>query len=317
MLVNYNTICKEVLKDLPERTRNILIGRFGLSGQEPQTLEAIGKRYGNITRERVRQIEASGLKEARKNAKDRAQKAFNGFSSYLKSNKGLKREDVLLSHFGGAKHGNHAFFLLSLAGRFQRFGSTADCHSFWCLDKNAATKALKNTNSFIDLLQNKKKPCDPPASVPLSHVEISKQILKSPEGLYGLKSWPEINPRNMRDKSFLALRSANKPLHFREVASRISSANAQTVHNELIKDARFVLVGRGIYALQEWGYVAGNVKDIILNVLHEAKKPLSREEVLQMVLRQRQVKAATVLLNLQNKNHFRKQASGKYAVRTA
>jgi len=89
----------------------------------------------------------------------------------------------------------------------------------------------------------------------------------------------------------------------------------QTVHNELIKDSRFVLVGRGIYALEEWGYYPGQVKDVILRVLREERKPITKEEILEKVLEQRLVKENTILLNLSNKKYFERDVQGKYKVK--
>ena len=121
----------------------------------------------------------------------------------------------------------------------------------------------------------------------------------------------------MKDKAYLVFKKENKPLHFTEVASLIDSALPQTVHNELIKDSRFVLVGRGIYALKEWGYERGYVKDVIFKVLKSAQKPLDREEILEKVLEQRIVKKNTVLLNLSNKNYFLRTSEGNYTIKEA
>ncbi|HEY7602226.1 MAG TPA: RNA polymerase sigma factor RpoD/SigA [Methylomirabilota bacterium] len=56
---------RELLDDLPPKEREILFDRFGLGGETPLTLEAIGQRMG-VTRERVRQIEASALEKLRR-----------------------------------------------------------------------------------------------------------------------------------------------------------------------------------------------------------------------------------------------------------
>jgi RNA polymerase primary sigma factor len=53
-----------VLDDLAENERLVLRHRFGLEGDAPETLEVIGRRL-NLTRERVRQIEAAGLRKLR------------------------------------------------------------------------------------------------------------------------------------------------------------------------------------------------------------------------------------------------------------
>lgn len=54
-----------VLRDLPDTERSVLELRFGLEGEEPRTLESIGRQLG-LTRERVRQIEAAALARLRR-----------------------------------------------------------------------------------------------------------------------------------------------------------------------------------------------------------------------------------------------------------
>mgnify|MGYP001766916859 CR=1 FL=1 len=149
-----------------------------------------------------------------------------------------------------------------------------------------------------------------------SALEISKDIIRNQEGV-GLKDWPEINPQSIKDKAYLVLRKQQKPLHFREVASLIESALAQTVHNELIKDQRFVLVGRGTYALKEWGYFPGPVKDVIFKLMKDEQRPMTKENLLQKVLKQRFVKENTILLNLKDKRHFLKTSDGCYTIKEA
>ena len=107
-------------------------------------------------------------------------------------------------------------------------------------------------------------------------------------------------------------------MHFREVAETINElfdhkAHVATTHNELIKDPRFVLVGRGLYALTEWGYTAGVVKDVLREILAE-EGPLSREEIIDKVRKERYVKDNTILVNLQDTNLFRKLSNGTFAL---
>ena len=140
--------------------------------------------------------------------------------------------------------------------------------------------------------------------------------------MYGLKGWLEINPRGVKDKAYLVLKKQNKPLHFRDITEFIDKlpfpferqAHTATVHNELIKDQRFVLVGRGLYALKEWGYEPGVVKDIIYKTLKESKQPLTKQEILERVSKQRFVKPNTIALNLQNSDCFVKDQEGKYRI---
>lgn len=325
MKFNYQTIChSNLLKDLPGRQKDVLSRRFGLRG-ERQTLESIGRAY-DITRERVRQIEEDGLRGLAKKLEDPlCQNVFHYFVKNLKAAHSLKRENLLLSQLGGEKFKNHVLFLLTLGKPFQRVSETADFHAFWSIDKNSFNLAKKQISAFISELKKKQKPLSLPLRLALSYIEISKNILKGPEGLYGLSDWPVIRPRGIKDKAYLVLKKEEKPLHFTQVASLINSSLvlkspkstvSQTVHNELIKDARFVLVGRGLYALGEWGYTPGVVREVITQVLKETKKSLNKEQIIKKVLEQRQVKPNTVLLNLQNKKHFIKNSKG-YFIRQA
>jgi DNA-directed RNA polymerase delta subunit len=108
-------------------------------------------------------------------------------------------------------------------------------------------------------------------------------------------------------------------MHFNEIAKAIKDSEfkrkevtTQAIHNELIKDKRFVLIGRGIYALKEWGYEKGTVADIISKVLKEANEPLHRDEIVKRVLKSRFVKETTILLNLQGKPQFKRVAKATY-----
>ena len=152
---------------------------------------------------------------------------------------------------------------------------------------------------------------------------ISSEILVNSEGLYGLASWPEVNPRNIRDKAFLALKKLSKPLHFSEIYDIITKSLTggekaillQSVHNELIRNPEFVLIGRGIYALKEWGYQPGWGKDILVESLKKERRGLSKDELIEKVLAQRQVKKSTILLNLSDKGFFLKDQDGKYILK--
>ena len=131
----------------------------------------------------------------------------------------------------------------------------------------------------------------------------------------------EHKEKNIRDKIFVILEAKKEPMHFSEIAAEIKKSNfkrknvtIQAIHNELIKDARFVLIGRGIYALSSWGYKKGTISDIIKSILEKAGKPLTREEIVKQVLKVRKVKETTILLNLQNKALFKKVDKNSYTL---
>ncbi|MCK5466742.1 hypothetical protein KAI56_04600, partial [Candidatus Parcubacteria bacterium] len=151
------------------------------------------------------------------------------------------------------------------------------------------------------------------AKITNSYIEANKIILKNILGEWGCEKWSYINPKNIKDKSYLSLKKNKKPLHFTEIADEINiiwtkkkKTNSQTVHNELIKDDRFVLIGRGIYALKEWGYEEGTVLDVIIEIMKEKYREMKQGEIIKEVLKKRQVKENTIVLNLQNKGCFEK-----------
>ena len=328
MKFNYPQICSNLLKSLLERQKTVIARRFALDSNktaaERETLQSIGGSYG-ITRERVRQIEKDAFTKLRKEAK-KYQKVFQYFKDYLKESGNLKREDLLLENLGGNNNKAQIYFLLTLGEGFKRFGETNDFYSFWSINQESLTRAQRTVSFLSGKLKEIGKPVPLKRltalnslnqKVLISFLEISKRIQKNSEGLLGLLDWPEIHPRGIKDKAYLVFQKEKKPLHFTQVANFIERALPQTVHNELIKDSRFVLVGRGIYALKEWGYEDGFVKDIISKTLKEAGKPLSKEEILEKVLKQRLVKENTVLLNLSNKKYFSKISEGLYTIREA
>ncbi len=52
------------MSDLTEREQKVLKLRYGLEDNHPRTLEEVGKEF-NVTRERIRQIEAKAIKKLR------------------------------------------------------------------------------------------------------------------------------------------------------------------------------------------------------------------------------------------------------------
>ena len=324
---NNNTIkqaCSEALKDVPVKQKQVIIRRFGLAGKRKETLESIGKDF-NITRERVRQIEKDAFCQIKKNIKNN-KKIFDLFKNEIKKTGGLRKEESLLSVLASPDLRNEVYFLLTLSDSLKRIKETKDYYSFWVLDQNIFKQAQAVIKTNYQKLKKQARPVkikdlNKPVSLKpeafFSFLEISKKILNNKEGFWGLREWPEINPRTIKDKAYLVLKKIQQPLHFNKVTSLIDSALSQTVHNELIKDSRFVLVGRGTYALREWGYEEGVVKDVLLNILRKSEKPLKKEEVLEKVLKQRMVKENTVFLNLSNRKFFSRTPEGYYKIREA
>jgi len=310
-------------------------------------LESIGRTY-KITRERVRQIEDYVLKNLRAElaggAGVKIQPYFDFVASLLGEHGGFMTEEYLFDNFSGHAGYNVSnaslTFLLSLSQDFGKKSESDNLQAIWYLNNGAQETLSEVIASTVNSLEDKKsllskeglydlykaKAKGRVATLPafLSATNISKQIGKNIFGEYGLVSWPEIKPRGVRDRAYLILKRENNPKHFREITSLINvasfstkKANVQTVHNELIKDGRFVLVGRGIYGLMEWGYKSGTVKDVLVDILKESPRPLSKTELVAKVLSSRYVKENTVLLNLQDSKTFNKKGDGTYSLRKA
>ncbi|MBX4211063.1 winged helix-turn-helix domain-containing protein, partial [Candidatus Parcubacteria bacterium] len=231
---------------------------------------------------------------------------------------------------------NHVHFLLVIGEDFKKNKEDEEFKHRWHVDEDVSKKVhealrkLYNSLSDNDLipeadmisrfLDNVKDVNEEYKNEEIIKrwLNISKTIDKNPLGEWGKASSPNINAKGMRDYAFLVIRKHGSPIHFREVAKAISElfnkkAHVATTHNELIKDPRFVLVGRGLYALAEWGYISGVVKDVIKKIL-EKHGPLPKDKIIEKVLKERYVKENTILVNLQNPKHFRKDKEGRYSI---
>ena len=322
---NYSKICQDIFDPLAPRQKEVLKRRFGLSTGQRETLDSIGQNLG-LTRERIRQIENEAFSKLEKEKdKKELRRIFFSFKKYFERSGGFKKEDILLTDLGGKDFNRHVYFLLTLADDFWRISETDKFYTFWTIEEDSQSKIETLLDSLSqrfykanklfsekELLSREKK--EPQTLHTL--LEIAKKIEQGQQGQFGLTDWPEIKPRGIKDKAYLVFKEEEKPLHFTRVAIFIGKeTHPQTVHNELIRDPRFVLVGRGIYALKEWGYEAGTVQDIIFKILKEAKKPMQKEKLLREVQKQRLVKENTILLNLANGKYFSRDEKGRYILK--
>lgn len=331
-------VTKKLLGTLPERARDVLIKRYGLgSGGEKSTLESIGQSYG-ITRERVRQIENHGISSIQKSEVYEEYVAiFDELTRIINElGGGLIAENVLLEELtDDQKLRNHIYFLLMVGQPFYRAKENVGYAHRWYTERSVADvveKALKNLYRSIDksdLISEEeilRRFRDELIEIADKHDEqvlkrwltISKQIDRNPLGEWGDAGSPNVRVKGIRDYAYLVVKRHGSPMHFREVAEAIQElfgrkAHTATTHNELIKDSRFVLVGRGLYALTEWGYSAGVVKEVLQEILQKYG-PLSREEIIDRVRKERYVKDNTILVNLQDHNLFKRLPNGAYMI---
>ncbi len=332
-----NQSTTKLLKDLKDRDRYVLESRFGLVESKKKTLEAIGQEY-DITRERVRQIQDAALKAIRKSENyDEAREIFLEIENTIHDLGGVVSEKHFLEHMSEDEVAqNHIHFHLVVGDNFKKHKEDNKFRSRWSVNGELADKvhkALEKLHGHVEdeeLLSEEQmilKFLDRLDGVEDGYVDdtvaqqflkLSKFIGKNPLGDWGLTSSQNISVRGIRDYAYLIMKKNGSPMHFREVADAITEtfgkkAHAATTHNELIKDDRFVLVGRGMYGLKAWGYRAGVVKDVIKELIQE-RGPMTKEEIIEAVLKERYLKENTILVNLSNKDYFKKNSEGKYTL---
>ncbi|MDO8604695.1 MAG: sigma factor-like helix-turn-helix DNA-binding protein [bacterium] len=331
-------VVKRLLSPLSPRALDVMTKRYGLGENvDRMTLEAIGKTYG-ITRERVRQIENFALAAIKKaDVFKKEDPVFAELNKLVVSLGGVVCEEDFLMHVSkDVSTQNHLFFLLVLGDQFSREKEDENFRHRWIVDDTVSMKVhdaireLYKTLSHEDLI-----PESEIVAAFLNHLKdvseeykneeitkrwlsLSKTIAKNPLGEWGMSESHNVNARGMRDYAYLIIRKHGSPMHFTEVAKSITQvfgkkAHVATCHNELIKDKRFVLVGRGLYALSSWGYEKGVVRDVIAKVLKK-EGALTKQDIIDRVLKERYVKENTVFVNLQDTKLFKKTKDGKYAL---
>lgn len=331
-------VIKQLILALPERARDVVQSRYGLGKEtKKMTLESIGKKYG-ITRERVRQIENYAINHIKKSKQYKEQKpAFDELEAYVHTLGAVVAEEDLLRHASKDKSlQNHIHFMLVLGDAFKKEKEDDNFKHRWHVDKDLSLKIheslhklykslsddeiLPESDLIANFLEHLKDVSEKYKSeeVMKRWLSMSKMIGKNPLGEWGKSASSNIRAKGVRDYAYLVIRKHGSPIHFRDVAKQISElfnkeAHVATTHNELIKDPRFVLVGRGLYALSEWGYMTGVVKDVVRKII-EKEGPLTKEQVIDKVLKERYVKENTILVNLQNPKFFKKDKEGKYSV---
>jgi hypothetical protein len=314
-----------------EREREIIARRFGLSGRK-ETLEEIGQLLG-ITRERVRQIEKQTVTKLSTQQHPHLSKVSQVFQEMVEELGHIVPLRELAERLNLNDQTGHAqvSFVAKLAPGLEVIPENDHFHHTVVLSKyHTSEHAHKLLKELVDVI----KKVNHPTTINEIHKKLSDKldinqvhglarsakVITNLEDQWGLTSWPLVNPKSIRDKIYVILQKQNKPMHFNEISEAIKNSDfkrrdvtTQAIHNELIKDARFVLVGRGIYALAEWGFSKGTVSDVIMDILsHEA--PLHRDEIVKRVLKQRHVKPTTIILNLQGKKQFKRVAKATYAL---
>lgn len=331
-------VTKKILSDLSPRAYEVIVNRFGLTDEaERKTLEMIGKKYG-ITRERVRQIENVALTFIRKSESFKNEKVvFDELKKLMHSLGAIVSEQDFLNHISKDKYTqNHIHFYLNLGDDFTKHKEDLHFKTRWSVDHDVAETIHKSIKKLYEnisdeelLIENElisrflddvKELSEQYKNEEIARrwLSMSKKLSKNPLGEWGKSTSSSIKTRGVKDYAFLMMRKHGSPMHFREVAKAVANTfdkkcHTATCHNELIKDPRFILVGRGIYALSEWGYKTGVVRDVIKEMIKK-NGPMTKDDIIEQVMKERYLKKNTILVNLQNAKFFKKNKNGLYTI---
>ncbi len=333
-------VLSELFESVSTREKDILERRYGLTGNSRQTLEEIGQQ-NKVTRERVRQIENASIKKLR------GAQAFDSATAPIRStvhqllelHGGLMSlahllDELLVIPGNNDQNRASAEFIMSklIGDRFGQVKSSSKIEQAWRLIDFNEDNFYSAVDNLVNIIKTNKQPMsfeglissvdnsDPSiANAVLAQLKASQFFGQDPYENWGLTKWPSITPKRMNDKIEVILRYHQKPLHFRDIATAINDAGFDhrkaypaTVHNELILHDQYVLVGRGIYALRDWGYSDGVVADVISNILSE-DGPMSKSDIVKRVLEKRLVKECTVSLALMSRKRFTRDEKGRYS----
>ncbi|QQR84001.1 hypothetical protein IPJ72_02275 [Candidatus Peregrinibacteria bacterium] len=331
--LNLEEVIKDMFLVLTDKERDVIVRRFSLDNKPRQTLDKIGRHY-QVTRERIRQIENIALNKLRRTVSNTKLRLVNRLAKqFIEKQGGVMLESEVIStmlnsiYSPSQMDGSIITLSLNCDSDLRRSSRTSTSEAFWYFKEIPLSHIRKIADSSVALLKKHGDVMSEDQMVSaikalnafkgkllsnqliLSCISTDKRV-KEVDGKWGLMEWRHVNPRSIRDKAIIVLQDARKPLHFVEIANRIAETGfdrkmvtIQAVHNELIRYSQFVLVGRGLYALNSWGYEPGTVSDVIEKLL-EDNGPMSKKSIVEAVLSQRKVKVGTISLNLQKNPQF-------------
>ncbi len=333
--VDFVDLMTRLLNLLSDKEQEVIRRRFSLHGKKKETLDKIGKSF-SITRERVRQIEAVALKKlARISLDPTIQKIHDLAVEILEENGQVMSEDNLVSEmlrrFDDASNMevNTMKLTMRVSDRLVKQEKNQFYRAFWRLSgisllsvKNSIKEVQRTLRKHKDVVSVETITEELPTTIAQERVNSLLYVdwsFMEIDGEWGLTTWRHINPRSIKDKIMIIFKEEGKPLHFSDVANRVlsdfqgkKSVTRQAIHNELIRHPEFVLVGRGLYGLKDWGMAAGTVREVIKSVLVENGEPMKRQDIIKAVLKKRDIRLGTISLNLQKYPFFKRVGRAVY-----
>ncbi|MDD2907778.1 MAG: sigma factor-like helix-turn-helix DNA-binding protein [Candidatus Gracilibacteria bacterium] len=333
---------EDILRSLSDKERRVIEKRVGINS-EKETLQNIGNSFSPaITRERVRQIEDSGIKKIGRIIKstlltDIQTSAMN----FIKLHGGVISKNRLINNvikdlnINGDVNQSVLEMIIQSDYEIKKSKQKLGCQIYFHLpsiQKNdieniykEGLKILKKKKDVVSknaLFENILTNLNKKVSIPFidSCLELFDDIVYGEEDLVGLTKWKILNPKTLKDKAIYVMKKEKTPMHFVEISNKITQmleekVKVNTIHNELIRNNEFVLIGRGIYALKEWGFNPGTVLDVISSILEKKGEPMNTEDITKEVLKIRNVKQTTIYMNLQNKKAIERVGRNYYQLK--
>lgn len=333
---------ENILNSLSQREKDVIQRRVGLNGDR-ETLQNIGSSFSPaITRERVRQIEDSGIKKIGRIIKTTLLTQIQEKSKELLDlHGGVLSKDKLINaivkelNLDTSVNAGILEVIVQSDFDIKKSKQKLGCKIYFFLPSiskstidvvyKAGLKILKKKKDVMDqmaLYEQVQKNVDENVQITFidSVFDLFEDIVKGEESLIGLTKWKILNPKTLKDKAIYVMKKDKLPMHFIDISNKITqylgeTVKVNTIHNELIRNNEFVLIGRGIYALKEWGFIPGTVLDVIVNVLEKNGEAMTTEEITKEVLKTRNVKQTTIYMNLQNKDIIQRVGRNYYQLK--
>jgi len=319
-----------------QREREIIAQRYGLDGPR-QTLGGLGSSF-HLTRERIRQIEKHALNDMRMALNRTGDEGFDQAvasitTALLEMGRSARLDTITTKLYGidDMRARGAVALIADLATNMVGMPGNARYYSAIVLSSTMDKSDVRaEIDKLVATLQKHGRPVSFAELSKLTHhsvpseqvaalASLSKNIVQR-DGQWGLGQWSIVNPHNIRDMAYIVLSHAGQPMHFSAIAEAINGGSFRTIHssekvihNGLIKDPRFVLIGRGTYALAEWGYEQGTLTDVITRVLRK-ESPLTSDEIVRRVLQVRQLSDRTIRLSLHSQPQFKRVAKAEYVL---
>lgn len=332
--INIQNSVEDLILVLNDKEKNVLTKRFSLDNKSKETLEKIWWRF-NITRERVRQIENNALNKLKRVVKSSNLSELNKRAEEIILNEWwVILEEKLISSLLNELKDNKAvdwnLIKLSLSINWEICSNQrwSELKKFWKfnevknedIDKiNAAWynilkekwdlinhDEITSTIISLNLFHNKK-----PTSKFISSCLSLENRISETEWNFWLMEWGFVNPKSIKDKAKIILEKNWEPMHFIDIANKIAevwfnkkSVTNQAVHNELIKYNDFVLMWRWLYWLKQWWLISWTISDVVESIIDKHWEPMKKRDIIDEVLKIREVKIWTISLNLQKNPRF-------------